>query len=103
VHSFNGLLGSSKDLFDVDVSTETAHDLAGVVSDYTREYTSVGYIISVRTRLFSPSSPGESFLCASSNHLKGLTARLPCALAAKNRGQRSPGGPVALRCASEKK
>ena len=62
MHSFNGLLGSSKDLFDVDVSTETAHDLAGVVSDYTREYTSVGYIISVRTRLFSPSSPGESSL-----------------------------------------
>ena len=69
MHSLNGLLGSSKDLFDVNVSTETAHGAAGDVRDYTREYTSVGYIISVRTRLFSPSSPGESFLCASSSRL----------------------------------
>jgi hypothetical protein len=69
MHYLNGLLGSSKDLFDVNVSTETAHGVAGVVRDYTREYTSVGYIISVRTRLFSPSSPGESFLCASSSRL----------------------------------
>jgi hypothetical protein len=71
MHSLNGLLGSSKDLLDVDVSTETAYGVAGVVRDYTREYTSVGYIISVRTRLFSPSSPGESFLCTSSSRLKG--------------------------------
>jgi hypothetical protein len=49
-------------VFDVGGSTETAHGVAGVVRDYTREYTSVGYIIRVRTRLFSPSSPGESFV-----------------------------------------
>jgi hypothetical protein len=54
--------GILKDLFDLGVSTETARGAARVARNYTREYTLVGYIISVRTRLFSPSSPGESFL-----------------------------------------
>ena len=61
MHALNGMPGNSKDPFNVDVSTETAHGVAVDVRDYTREYMSVGYIISFRTRLFSPSSPGESF------------------------------------------
>ena len=58
---FGDALRISNDLFG-GVSTEMAHGVAEVVRDYTREYTSLGYIIGVRTRLFSPSSPGESFL-----------------------------------------
>jgi len=58
----NGVPDSSKDLFDVGASMETTHGVARAVRDYTHDNTTVGYIIRVRTRLFSPSSPGESFL-----------------------------------------
>ena len=61
--SIHDVLGIPKDLFDLGVGTETARGAAKVVRDYTREYTSVGYIISVRTRLFSPSSRASPFLC----------------------------------------
>jgi hypothetical protein len=54
--------GTLKDLFDLGVGTDKARGAARVVSNYTREVAFIGYIISVRTRLFSPSSPGESFL-----------------------------------------
>jgi hypothetical protein len=66
--------GSSNGLFGVGGSTGTAYGVASVVRDYTREYTSVGYIIRVRRRLFSPSSPGVSFFLVISNQLLVLSS-----------------------------
>jgi hypothetical protein len=78
--------GIPKDLFDLGVSTETARGAARVVRDYTREYTSVGYIISVRTRLFSPSSPGESFFLRY-NRIRETPLAVP-----RQRPDTTPGG-----------
>ena len=50
-------------MFGVRDVSGTAYPIASSVTVYTRDYT-LRYIIRLRTRLFSPSSPGESFILA---------------------------------------